>query len=138
MCCNFDGANVMSGHLNGVQARIKIKQPGCVYLWCVAHRLELAVLDAIKNDSYLKDFEETVNSIFKFYYKSPKLRQEIQDLEKVFDSEFAQFGCMKKIRWITRSCSKSSRPKLYNFVQSFGKCQQLQWKRGPKGARITQ
>ena len=53
--CNFDGASAMSGHLSGVHSRIKQKQSAVVYTHCIAHRLELAVLDSIKYDNYLKN-----------------------------------------------------------------------------------
>ena len=37
---NFDGATVMSGHLTGVQARLKEMKEGLIYTHCVAHALE--------------------------------------------------------------------------------------------------
>ena len=61
---NFDGASVMSGHVAGVQALMKKEQPGLLYTHCVAHKLELATLNAIKGDAYLLDFEENINAIF--------------------------------------------------------------------------
>ena len=63
---NFDGASVMSGHAAGVQALMKKEQPGLLYTHCVAHKLELATLDAIKGDAYLLVFEENINAIFFF------------------------------------------------------------------------
>ena len=66
--CNFECVSVMSGHVS-VQARIKQKQPAVVYTDCIAHRLELAVLDSIKCDNYLKEFDERINKIF--YFHSP-------------------------------------------------------------------
>ena len=46
---NFDGANVMSGKDNGVHRKMREKQKGLVYTHCVAHQIELAVLDSIKD-----------------------------------------------------------------------------------------
>ena len=60
MNCNFDDTSGMSGHVSGVQARIKEKQPA-VYTHCMAHKLELAVLDSIKCDNCLKQFDERIN-----------------------------------------------------------------------------
>ena len=53
-CCNFDGANVMMGNKSGVAKRLQdiLQRPVCV-IHCVAHNLELAVLDAIKSTPYL-------------------------------------------------------------------------------------
>ena len=43
----------------------------------VAHRLELAELDAIKfDDDYLELFDSTINGIFKFYHYSTVRRKE--------------------------------------------------------------
>ena len=74
--CNFDGASVMIGKKSGVAVQIqkKVPQP-VVILHCVAHNLELAVLDAVKTVPYLETFHETIRQVFKFYYYSPKKRR---------------------------------------------------------------
>jgi hypothetical protein len=46
---SHDGASVMSGHLGGVQAKIKNKFPTAIYTHCMAHRLNLVVVDMCKN-----------------------------------------------------------------------------------------
>ena len=51
---NLDGASVMSGNRSGVQKRLKDIVAGLIYTHCVAHRLELTMLDALK----LKDSSE--------------------------------------------------------------------------------
>ena len=48
------------------RARLKEKQKGLIYTHCVAHRLELAVLDSITFDTYLSEFDEGINNIFHF------------------------------------------------------------------------
>ena len=63
-----------------MQAKIRRQQPGCVYLWCIARRLELVVLDTVKHDDYLSEFEDIINNNFLMYYLSPKLRQEFKVL----------------------------------------------------------
>lgn len=44
----YDGANVMAGRLNGVQVKIKSKYPYAIYTHCMAHILNLIVLDMCK------------------------------------------------------------------------------------------
>ena len=89
---NFDGASVMSGHKSGVQKRLKDIQPGLMYTYCVAHRLELAMLDALKlKDDYLHRFDESINGLFKFYYYSPIWRNELKDMTPEIEVEFKQF-----------------------------------------------
>lgn len=46
---SYDGASVMSGNMNGVQAKIKEKHPAAVYTHCMAHRLNLVVVDTCKS-----------------------------------------------------------------------------------------
>ena len=45
----YDGASNMSGHLNGVAARIQKEQPKAHYVHCVAHSLNLCLQDCGKN-----------------------------------------------------------------------------------------
>lgn len=45
---SYDGANVMSGKFNGVQAKIKNKFPFAIYTHCMAHRMNLVVIDMCK------------------------------------------------------------------------------------------
>ena len=61
---NYDSA---SGSVNGTAAKILWKIPHAVAVHCVAHNLELGILDSVKNYDYLKEFESTVKGIFKFY-----------------------------------------------------------------------
>ena len=55
--CTFDGASVMMARSGGVpqQLQAKIGRP-IIVTHCVVHRLELAVLDAVKPSSYLNRF----------------------------------------------------------------------------------
>ena len=45
----YDGASNMSGHLNGVAARIQKEQPKAHYVHCVAHSLNLCLQDCVHN-----------------------------------------------------------------------------------------
>lgn len=54
-CCvaqTYDGANVMSGKVKGVQALLKKEVPQAIYVHCFNHALNLVVVDICKN---LKD-----------------------------------------------------------------------------------
>lgn len=45
---SYDG-HVMSGKHNGVQAKLKMYYPFAIYIHCMAHRLNLIVVDICKN-----------------------------------------------------------------------------------------
>ena len=67
-----DGAAVMVGRKNGVSTLLQQDQPSLVVVHCFAHKLELALKDAVKKN---KLYEKTVNGllmgIYYFYHKSP-------------------------------------------------------------------
>lgn len=46
---SYDGASVMSGCRGGVQTLLKKYHPSAVYIHCMAHRLNLVVVDMCKN-----------------------------------------------------------------------------------------
>ena len=69
----------MFGQISGIQALMKEMVPGLLYTHCVAHVLELVILDSMKfDDSYLEKFNNNLNGIFKFYYQSAVRRKELK------------------------------------------------------------
>jgi len=46
---SYDGANVMSGRKGGVQAKMIKHYPYATYIHCMAHKLNLIVVDMCKN-----------------------------------------------------------------------------------------
>ena len=100
-CCNFDGASVMMGKKSGVAKQLQdiAQHPVCI-IHCVAHNLELAVLDAIKQTPYLAIFEETVKSVFKFYFYSPKRRREVNEIAAILDQDHVYYSGLQKTRWV--------------------------------------
>lgn len=66
---NFYGASLNFGSKSDVVVKPKIDFPELLSLQCVAHKLELSILDAVKSWKYLSDcFEEVIKGIFKFYH----------------------------------------------------------------------
>ena len=77
------------GVRNGIQALIRRDVgPWVVVIHCVNHNFELALLDLRKNDAYLKEFEEILQSIFNLYHWSGKLTRELQSLAAILNGEF--------------------------------------------------
>ena len=67
----YDGASTMSGHKNGVQARILEKQPKAMYTHCSGHALNLAIVKSCS----VPEIENCIDIIksFTFWVKySPK------------------------------------------------------------------
>ena len=66
--CN--GANFNMGD-NGVKELIQSDRPWVVTVWCFAHRLELAIKDALKS-TYFSDVDDFLWRVYYLYSKSPK------------------------------------------------------------------
>ena len=93
--CNFNGASVMSGCQQGVHTKMQEKQPAMSFTHCIAHKLELAVLDSIKSDTNLEKLQSTLSTMFLCYYYSPKKRREIQETSSFLNETFWQFNSSK-------------------------------------------
>ena len=66
VCGNFDGAAVMMGTRNGVKVKHICDHPFATTVHCVAHKLELAVLDAVKKTCILLSLKETQRKLLSF------------------------------------------------------------------------
>ena len=97
---NFDGASVMIGEKSGVKALLKKDFPVITVIHCVAHKLELSVLDAAKSMPYLQIFEETIKSIFNFYHFSTKRRRELAEIADLLSTMLTNYSSVKAVRWV--------------------------------------
>nr|CAH7753429.1 unnamed protein product [Callosobruchus chinensis] len=65
----YDGANVMSGVNNGVQAQIKIKYPNAHFIHCYAHQLNLIMQKSASQDAKVRVFFNNLSAIPVFFFK---------------------------------------------------------------------
>lgn len=83
----YDGASVMSGHLTGLQARVKEKCPDALFVHCVAHRLNLVLSQALQNSSIkeCKVFLKTLSGLSAYFGNSTKRTVELdREVKKRF------------------------------------------------------
>jgi hypothetical protein len=66
---------------------------------CVAHRLELGVVQAIKNNRMLEDVKDILQKIHKPYKFSPKALREVRDLASLMDEDFLKPNRVDGTRW---------------------------------------
>ncbi len=103
VCGNFDGASVNMGEHEGVGAKLKrdFDMDWLIVMWCVAHRIELAILDAVKTNPAISKFEQQLKSVLGFYDKyHAKNRREAKALAEVFDEVFVHLPPIKDQRWV--------------------------------------
>ena len=82
-----DGASVYVGRLNGVVAKLRVEIPWLLGVHCIAHRLELSVLDALKDEEQLNNVQEMLQGLYKHYHYSPKALRELKELGQVLDEK---------------------------------------------------
>ena len=93
-------ANVMIGTKGGVSKKLEDKVGHPLFIiHCVAHKLELAVLDPVKRCPHLPTFEDTVKQVYKFYY-SPKRRREVNKIANIIDEDAVYYSGLQKTRWL--------------------------------------
>ena len=115
-----DGCNTNRGAISGVQALFKKEFPWFLFSWCVAHRLELALKDALST-TYFKEVDEVLLRSYYLYENSQKKLRGLYELHLAYKDNF-QFleGSVKPkrasgTRWI---CHKLSALKV--LVDKFG------------------
>ena len=62
----YDGASVMSGHINGVQALVRQEYPFAHFVHCAAHRLNLVLCQSASSISSVKIFFINVGAFSTF------------------------------------------------------------------------
>ena len=76
------------------------KQPAMLFTHCIAHKLELGILDSIKSETNLEKLQSTLSAMFLCYYYSPKKHREIQEIPSFLNETVRQFGSLKNVRWL--------------------------------------
>ena len=68
----YDGASVMSGHLNGLQTKVVEAYPLAMFTHCYAHVLNLVLQQSLMHITECKVFFQTLNGVAAFFPKSSK------------------------------------------------------------------
>ena len=97
VCLNFDGASVMQGKKNGVAGKLMRDYPHVIPVWCIAHKLQLSVMDAVKDVDVLQRLEATLKGIYKYYHGSPKRRREVKAVADVLEADLAHIPDLKEV-----------------------------------------
>lgn len=78
----YDGASTMSGHITGVQERIREKAPMANYVHCNAHCLDLVLQEAGKSVQFIRDAISVVHDIGTFLNGSALRRARFADVQR--------------------------------------------------------
>ena len=94
-----DGASVNSGKDGGVQALFQEILEWIVFVWCHAHKLELALSDSLKN-TFFKDVDNVLLKLYYLYEKSGKKLCELEEIHTLMRQcfEFEEGSRVKPVR----------------------------------------
>ena len=95
-----DGAAVNLGRRNSVATRMLEATPFLLPIHCIAHRLELGVLAAIKNEPMLATVTDMLNKIHKHYHYSPKALCEFRAIAEAMDEHVLKPVRLAGTRWL--------------------------------------
>ena len=124
-----DGCSTNRGEKGGVKAILKKEYPWFLFVWCIAHRLELALKDAFSR-TYFKEIDDCLLKLYYLYEKSPKRLRGLQELSNIYkDSlEFVEGSVKPKrasgTRWIIHKLNalKVLVDKFGIFIQHLESC----------------
>lgn len=100
----YDGASTMSGHISGLQARVK---EGCsskaMYVHCCAHNLNLILIDAVSASTSAKLFFGTLETLYSFLTSSlPRCRILEEEQDKMLNGTVLTLKRLSDTRWASR------------------------------------
>ena len=104
VACGSDGASVMTGVRNGVIAKLRQEVPWLIGIHCVAHKLELAILDGIKDVQCFPDLTEMLKGRYKHYHYSAKALRELQELANIMAENCNRPVNVSGSRWVPHNC----------------------------------
>jgi hypothetical protein len=111
----YDGAAVMAGARNGVAAKIAQREPRAVYMHCAGHTLNLALQDASKHVTLIREVLDIIRELINFMRDSPKrcrlfdeVKSQLPELDESHLSRSMSLRPLCPTRWTVRTASLSS------------------------------
>ena len=99
----YDGASVMSGHLNGVQELFREKSgTPCIYVHFYAHRVNLVFVDACHVVRAAGDLYGLLEVMHKFITASSLRHDKFVSLQKEQQEKVMQLPKLSDTRWVCK------------------------------------
>lgn len=89
----------MSGWASGVQARFREKVPHAIYIHCYAHRLNLVLMNSLKNISQLNDVLNTIQTVYNYISNSNTRHVLFVEAQKELDQKVLELERTVITRW---------------------------------------
>jgi hypothetical protein len=99
-----DGASVMTGTSSGVATQFIERYGENVEAFhYLAHRLELAVNDALKSVTATNHFQSFLKSLYALYSQSPKNQRELGEVAADTETQLLRITAIFDVRWVASS-----------------------------------
>lgn len=117
----YDGAAVMSGHLSGVQSRIRERVgSGCVYIHCYAHRLNLVVVNTASSIKAVNDFFGLLEAVYRFVTASSLRHDKFVECQKKHKLKVMEIPKISDTRWVCRYAAvRLFKERYKSLIQAF-------------------
>jgi len=115
----YDGGSNMKGGNQGVQARIRAIEARAIYIHCLAHSLNLALQDAVKEIPAVRNALGFCHELVEFVRASPKRTTAFEDIVRTDEEEKHNLKPMCPTRWTVRHTSVHSVLSQLEAVQEF-------------------
>uniref|UniRef100_A0A2S2PNG2 Zinc finger MYM-type protein 1 n=2 Tax=Schizaphis graminum TaxID=13262 RepID=A0A2S2PNG2_SCHGA len=98
----YDGASVMAGKFNGVQTKIKTEYPYAIYTHCMAHRINLVVLDMCKLVKETRIVFNCLESLY-VYFSHPSNNIKFKEVQEELGIKKTLLTRLSDTRWNCRA-----------------------------------
>ena len=93
-----DGASVMTGLNNRTIGMMLRRNPHLVNVHCVAHRLDLCTSQAANKISALKDYQESITSLYYYFKNSPCRQEKLVSIQNILEASQLKFKVVHSVR----------------------------------------
>lgn len=95
-----DGAAVNVGCRSGVAARLKQEIGHLTSIHCIAHRLELGVVKAIRANPKMEQMQAMLKHLYDQYHYSPKAVRELHMIAEALEEKVLKPSNLHGARWL--------------------------------------
>lgn len=113
---SYDGASVMSGKHQGVQAKIKEFHPQAVYIHCLAHRMNLVVVDSCSNVPLATSFFNILEALYVHFSKPGNHSRLVKVSDSLGISSGFEIRSLSTTRWSCRYENCNAVLKNYQLI----------------------
>ena len=113
---SFDGGANFSGHVNGVQAKLRQFSPNLLFVHCRSHLLQLALVHSCKQSPHIKRVISALSKLYSTFAGSNKRLAILQQTERVIDGKCHKLVQPGDTRWLSNEASVSMVFKHYASI----------------------